>query len=235
MRTLQRERSLVKSLVDLGLKTEQAIELLMHPVDSTSPQSNSSMTRRSGAAETFAAQAQMGEDDAAAEEKKTFSFSPKIAEYLDGLVDASDRQEGGGVILYWNDLATDARYVRSDPSLQAVRIAFPLLICTSDLERDHSQLIRISGIPLFSPMLRIRQNLVNVIFVLDLSQMRSLSLLNSLSEHFVARGFPVRWGFVPEGDGDSKSVDALHKALCLLFTRPSDGSTGILHQPKVWT
>ena len=69
-------------------------------------------------------------------------------------------------------------------------------------------------------MLRIWQNLVNMIFVLDLLQMQYLSLLNSLSEHFVAQGFPVRWGFVPEGDGDSESVDTLHKALCLFFTRP---------------
>ena len=55
-------------------------------------------------------------------------------------------------------------------------------------------------------MFRIRQNLANVIFVLDLSQIRSLSLLSSMSEHFVARGFPVRWGFVPEGEGDSESI-----------------------------
>ena len=66
-------------------------------------------------------------------------------------------------------------------------------------------------------MFRIRQNLVNVIFVLDLSQIRSLSLLSSLSEHFVARGFPVRWGFVPEGEGDSESINALYMVQCSLF------------------
>ncbi|KAF9239780.1 glycosyltransferase family 24 protein [Melanogaster broomeanus] len=137
LRTLQRERSLVKSLIDLGLTAEQAIELLMYPA----------------------------------------------AEFLDGLVDASDRQEGGGVILYWNDLEADERYAGYSPSLHG--------------------LLRVHMMSIFSPMLKIRLNLANVIFVLDLSQTRSLSLLSSLSDSFVARGFPVRWGFVPEGQGDS--------------------------------
>lgn len=68
------------------------------------------------------------------DEKRSFSFSTKSAEYLEGLVDASDRQEGGGVILYWNDLAADARYANSNPSLQAVRIAFSRFSRTSNLE-----------------------------------------------------------------------------------------------------
>jgi UDP-glucose:glycoprotein glucosyltransferase len=153
------------------------------------------------------------------EEKKVFSISPKFAEYLEGLVDASDTQEGGGVILYWNDLAVDARYANSNPSLQAVRISFIQLIHTSHLECDNSQLFHVHAMALFSPMFRIRQNLVNVIFVLDLSQIRSLSLLSSLSEHFVARGFPVRWGFVPEGEGDSGFINALCTVQCSRFTR----------------
>lgn len=67
-------------------------------------------------------------------------------------------------------------------------------------------------------MFRIRQNLANVIFVLDLSQTRTLSLLGSLSEHFVARGFPVRWGFVPEGEGDSESINTFSSVQCSLLT-----------------
>ncbi|KAF8549596.1 hypothetical protein OG21DRAFT_1515006 [Imleria badia] len=192
LRTLQRERTLVKSLVDLRLTTGQAIELLIHPVHSTSHQSAPSapkMASTRGSAKAFAAQARTREADDVVDENKVFSLSPKYAEYLEGLVDASDRQEGGGVVLYWNDLAEDARHAQSNPSLQA--------------------LLRVHAMSLFSPMLRIRQNLVNVIFVLDLSQIRSLSLLNSLSEHFVARGFPVRWGFVPEGEGDSLKMARL--------------------------
>jgi UDP-glucose:glycoprotein glucosyltransferase len=30
---------------------------------------------------------------------------------LDGMVDASDRREGGGVIIWWNDIESDERYV----------------------------------------------------------------------------------------------------------------------------
>ncbi|KAG9313493.1 glycosyltransferase family 24 protein [Chiua virens] len=186
LRTLQRERTLVKSLVDLGFTSEQAIELLTHPVHSTSQQSGSSASTTASArhaSEDPAPEAGADETEAVVEEKKTFSLPPKYAEYLEGLVDASDRQEGGGVVLYWNDLAADARYASSSPSLQV--------------------LLRAHAMSLFSPMLRIRQNLVNVIFVIDLSQTRSLSLLNTLSENFVARGYPVRWGFVPEVEGDS--------------------------------
>lgn len=200
MRTLQRERALVKSLVDLGLRTEQAIELLLHPVYSTSQQSSSSasgVTSRHGSTKT---------NEDVLEEAKSFSLSPKFVDFLDGLVDASDRPEGGGVVLYWNDLAADARYAQSSSSLQAVRVASAWLIRTSDL---NSQLLRVHMMSLFSPMLRIRQNLINVIFVLDLSQTRSLSLLSSLSEHFVNRGYPVRWGIVPdEGEGESKFLNA---------------------------
>lgn len=205
MRTLQRERTLVKSLVDLALTTEQAIELLTHPVHATSQQSGSAR----GSARAFAVRAQTGE----AEGKKTFSLPPKFAEYLEGLVDASDRLEGGGVVLYWNDLAADARYAKSNPSLQAVRIVFSQVTCTSDLECDNSQLLHVHSMSLFSPMFRIRQNLINVIFVLDLSQIRSLSLLSSLSDHFVARGFPARWGFVPEAEGDSESMNAFSRLI----------------------
>lgn len=165
------------------------------------------MASTRGSAKEFAAQTLM---DGVVEGKKSFSLSPRAVEFLEGLVDASDRQEGGGVVLYWNDLAVDARYSQSSPSLQAVRIIFPpWLIRTSDLECNNLQLLRVHMMQLFSPMLKIRQNLVNVVFVLDLSQIRSLSLLNTLSEHFVTRGFPVRWGFIPEGEGDSESMNAL--------------------------
>ena len=229
MRTLHRERALVKSLVDLGLTTEQAVELLMHPVHSTSEKSSSSAPKTAsthGSAKEFTAQTRKDVADDVVEEKKTFSISPRVAEYLEGLVDASDRQEGGGVILFWNDLTADARYAKSDPSLQAVGIASSRWMSTSNLQYN-LQLLRVYTMSLFSPMLRIRQNLVNVIFVLDLSQMRSLSLLNTLSEHFVARGFPVRWGFVPEGQGDSEFENVSLTVQCSLCTRSSDGSTGI--------
>ncbi|KIJ61523.1 glycosyltransferase family 24 protein [Hydnomerulius pinastri MD-312] len=189
LRTMQRERNLVKYLVDLGLTSEQAIELLMHPAHSATSQPSSSTppaTSRKGmmrgSAKSFVVQDDGDDMNDAELETKTFNVSPKFAGFLEGLVDASDRQEGGGVVLYWNDIEKDQRYARFSPSIQG--------------------LLRVHMMSLFSPMNQIRLNLVNVIFVLDLSQTRSLSLLGSLSDGFVARGFPIRWGFVPEGEGD---------------------------------
>ncbi|KAI6043927.1 glycosyltransferase family 24 protein [Pisolithus marmoratus] len=167
LRTLQRERRLVKSLVGLGLTHEQAIELLMHPAHSLAQP--------------------MGVEDK--EPKKTFTISPKFAEFLDGLVDASDRQEGGDVVIWLNDLEKDSRYSRVSPSLIG--------------------LLRVHTMSLFSPALRVRCNLMNVVFVLDLSQLLSFSVLSSLHDNFVTRGYPVRWGFVPETRGEGVKMARL--------------------------
>jgi UDP-glucose:glycoprotein glucosyltransferase len=57
---------------------------------------------------------------------------------------------------------------------------------------------------LFSPYLRLRVNVINVVLALDFSQPRFFSLIASQVDSIVTRGFPVRWGFVPvsTGDGD---------------------------------
>ncbi len=47
---------------------------------------------------------------------KTSQVSKEI---MDGRVDASDRQEGGDVILWWNDIEKDARYARWGTSFYA--------------------------------------------------------------------------------------------------------------------
>jgi UDP-glucose:glycoprotein glucosyltransferase len=39
---------------------------------------------------------------------------------LDGLFDASDRLEGGDLIMWWNDMETDSRYARWNPSITGV-------------------------------------------------------------------------------------------------------------------
>ena len=39
---------------------------------------------------------------------------------LDGYFDASDREEGGDVLLWWNDIEKDRRYQHWSPSLVAV-------------------------------------------------------------------------------------------------------------------
>jgi UDP-glucose:glycoprotein glucosyltransferase len=43
-------------------------------------------------------------------------------EIMDGRVDASDRQEGGDVILWWNDIEKDAKYARWSASFYSVSL-----------------------------------------------------------------------------------------------------------------
>ncbi|KAI6106945.1 glycosyltransferase family 24 protein [Pisolithus croceorrhizus] len=178
LRTVQRERRLVKSLVALGMTREQAIELLMHPVHSSAQSTGSHLGSRRRPA---------GEERE--ERKRTFTISPKFAEFVEGLVDASDRQEGGDVIMWLNDLEKDPRNSRISPSLIG--------------------LLRVHTMSLFSPALQMRHNLVNVVFVLDMSQLRSFSILSTIHDNFVVRGYPVRWGFVPETRGEGLKMARL--------------------------
>ncbi|KAH7929980.1 glycosyltransferase family 24 protein [Leucogyrophana mollusca] len=106
-----------------------------------------------------------------------FSVPPKWAEAVDGLVDASDRTEGGDLMLWWNDFENDPKYTRFSTSLLG--------------------LLRMHPAQLFSPLLQLRLNLVNVVLVLDLSNPRSLVFLANQVENVVNRGFPLRWGLVP--------------------------------------
>ena len=45
----------------------------------------------------------------------------KGKDYADGVFDASDREEGGDVIVWWNNMLEDSRYARWQPSINAVR------------------------------------------------------------------------------------------------------------------
>ncbi|KAL4079421.1 glycosyltransferase family 24 protein [Scleroderma citrinum] len=186
LRTLRRERALVNSLVGLGLTQDQVIELLMHPEyssSSTGGPPSASLSKRGTMADS------VKESDfhkAEGQQRKSFTLPPKFAEFLEGLVDASDRREGGGVILWLNDLEKDPRYGRFGSSLMG--------------------LLRVHSMGLFSPALPLQHNLMNVVFILDLSQLYSLSVISSLQENFVVRGYPVRWGFVPETRGESLNM-----------------------------
>ena len=54
---------------------------------------------------------------------KTSQGSPEI---LDGRVDASDRPEGGDIVLWWNNIEEDERYSRWGPSFYSVSHLFLL-------------------------------------------------------------------------------------------------------------
>ncbi|KIM70432.1 hypothetical protein SCLCIDRAFT_1206560 [Scleroderma citrinum Foug A] len=61
--------------------------------------------------------------------KDNLALPPKFTEFLEGLVDASDRREGGGVILWLNDLEKDVGF---RPSLMGLlRVHFMALFACS--------------------------------------------------------------------------------------------------------
>ncbi|KAK4048009.1 killer toxin resistant protein [Microbotryomycetes sp. JL201] len=103
-------------------------------------------------------------------------------EVLGDLFDAGDLEEGGGLILWWNDIETDKKY-KSWP-------------------RSFQELLR----PVYPGQMNlVRRNLNNVVFVLDLSQPSNLMLLAENVRQFVSRGVPIRFGFVPQTRVDETS------------------------------
>jgi UDP-glucose:glycoprotein glucosyltransferase len=44
---------------------------------------------------------------------------------LDGVFDASDRLEGGNVIIWWNDIERDSKYAKWSPSVYSVSLLLP--------------------------------------------------------------------------------------------------------------
>ncbi|KAK7462762.1 killer toxin resistant protein [Stygiomarasmius scandens] len=106
--------------------------------------------------------------------------SPVVAEaqsdngVLDGVVDASDRLEGGGVVVWWNDLEKDSRYARWPSSISALlRPLYP--------GQFHS----------------VGLNLFNVILALDFSKTTSLNFIAGPISNIIDRGFPFRFGVAP--------------------------------------
>ncbi|EJC97612.1 uncharacterized protein FOMMEDRAFT_171561 [Fomitiporia mediterranea MF3/22] len=99
------------------------------------------------------------------------------AEVLDALFDASDRPEGGDAIVWWNDLTKDSRYAKWNPSLTGLlRQLYP--------GQFHN----------------VRQNLINVVLVADLSQMSSLNFIAGPVSNIISRNFPIRFGVVPSAE-----------------------------------
>ncbi|KXN87330.1 UDP-glucose:glycoprotein glucosyltransferase [Leucoagaricus sp. SymC.cos] len=105
----------------------------------------------------------------------------------DGLFDASDRTEGGGVVVWWNDFEKDKRYARWSPSL------YNLLQ------------------PMYPGMYpNVKHNLFNTILVMDLTQTSNVHLLATTVANIVNRGLPFRFGLVPMiDDEDSLKIAKL--------------------------
>ncbi|KAH9930812.1 glycosyltransferase family 24 protein [Amylocystis lapponica] len=96
------------------------------------------------------------------------------SDVLDGLFDASDRPEEGGVIGWLNDLTEDSRYARWGTSLRLLlRPMYP------------------------GQFANVRLNLYNVVLAMDLSQSSSLHFLATTVSSIVGRNYPFRFGIVP--------------------------------------
>ncbi|TFY65772.1 hypothetical protein EVG20_g5315 [Dentipellis fragilis] len=103
-------------------------------------------------------------------------------ELLDGIFDASDRPEGGDLIVWWNDIEKDSRYARWPSSLYTLmRPTYPGQINV------------------------VRLNFYNAIVVVDLSRTSSLDYLLGIVSNMIERGFPIRFGIVPIADTESGS------------------------------
>ncbi|GAA5885662.1 hypothetical protein JCM6882_007517 [Rhodosporidiobolus microsporus] len=108
------------------------------------------------------------------------------AEALGELYDATDRHEGGQVILWFNNLQKDSRYKSWSKSVgDLLRPTYP------------------------GAMNLVARNLNNVVFILDLSQPSAISLLTESVKQFITRGIPVRFGVVPlvNEEGQEKSIE----------------------------
>ncbi|KAK4053247.1 killer toxin resistant protein [Microbotryomycetes sp. JL221] len=110
-------------------------------------------------------------------------------ESLGDLFDAGDLEEGGDLILWWNDIEKDKKYISWPQSLQEMlKPTYP------------------------GSMNLVRRNLNNVVFVLDLSRASNLLLLAENVRQFISRGLPIRFGLVPQVALDGTDSQERHQA-----------------------
>ncbi|KAF9530297.1 UDP-glucose:glycoprotein glucosyltransferase-domain-containing protein [Crepidotus variabilis] len=116
---------------------------------------------------------------------------------MGALFDASDREEGGDLIVWWNDMEKDSRYARWNPSLYALlRPMYP------------------------GAMPSVRLNLFNIVLVLDLSQLASLNFIAGPMSSIINRDFPLRFGLVPIAETkDGKKMTQLFNYFVKTFGR----------------
>ncbi|KAF8905183.1 glycosyltransferase family 24 protein [Gymnopilus junonius] len=106
------------------------------------------------------------------------SATQKESGTLEAVFDASDREEGEDVIVWWNDMEKDSRYARWNPSLYSLlRPLYP------------------------GAMPTVRANLFNIVLILDLSDIVNLNFLASPMSNIINH-IPLRFGLVPVTETD---------------------------------
>ncbi|WVQ71501.1 hypothetical protein IAR50_001039 [Cryptococcus sp. DSM 104548] len=92
----------------------------------------------------------------------------------EGFVDASDRAEGGDVVVWWNDIEKDHQYRNWPTQVQGyLRPMYPGQFHT------------------------VRRNTFNLVFTLDIAQISSLEIIAGSLAPMIQRGIPIRFGVVP--------------------------------------
>ncbi|WVQ98589.1 hypothetical protein IAU59_005718 [Kwoniella sp. CBS 9459] len=106
----------------------------------------------------------------------------------ESVLDASDRIDGGDVIVYWNDIEKDKRY-KNWPDLVTGRVQYMRQLYPGQFHT-------------------IRRNTWNLIFVLDLAQVPSLEIISSAVSPMIQRGLPIRFGIVPMFEPGQNNISA---------------------------
>lgn len=92
----------------------------------------------------------------------------------DDTFDASDREEDGDVIIWWNDLEKDQMYASWSDNIR-------LLLRPMHPREFHS----------------IKKNIFNIVTVLDITNTNSLGFVTVTLMNLINRGYPFRFGLVP--------------------------------------
>ncbi|KAH8925341.1 glycosyltransferase family 24 protein [Atractiella rhizophila] len=157
LRSIRREYEFMSSLTNLSLSPQEALETITHPA----------LTAASSSAATGSG-----------------FITP---EALGELFDFTDRNEGGDLILWWNDLERDKRYSSWPKNVQIMlRPTYP------------------------GQMTQVGRNLMNIVLVLDLSRIENIKLISENVNLFIQKGFPLRVGVVPAlhaGDEEDIQTD----------------------------
>ncbi|PFH48143.1 glycosyltransferase family 24 protein [Amanita thiersii Skay4041] len=162
-RVLRRERGWVKSLEAIGMSRKEAVQVISDSGGVVPEQG-----KENGDA---------GKNKRKESQKKKGRNANMSDQVLDGRIDASDRSEGGDVILWWNDMDKDERYQMWSPRLMTLmRPMYP------------------GSFP------AVRRNLFNIILIMDFTKTQSLQFISGTMVNIVDRGLPLRFGLVPSID-----------------------------------
>ncbi|KAF8633145.1 hypothetical protein AX17_004646 [Amanita inopinata Kibby_2008] len=171
-RVMRRERRWVRALEDVGMSREEAVKVI----------SDSGGVLVLEDPEDIDHDKEQEDGPKGKKGKKSRKPPGLSDQVLDGRVDASDRAEGGDVVIWWNDMEKDERYARWNPSFYGLmRPMYP------------------------GQFPAIRRNLFNIVLVLDLSRPSSLQFLAGTMRNIIERGLPFRFGLVPAVDGSEES------------------------------